>query len=80
MIRSCERRLAWWVAPAILVAPLVRCQPIAVLRSVALTAGPGLGQIFTEGHVGDVMEMVVDVPVLADSGMQVGWKGLTGGP
>ena len=40
VIRSCGRRLARRVARAMLVSPLARWNPIAVLRRVAMTAGP----------------------------------------
>jgi hypothetical protein len=39
-MRSCGRRLARRVARAMLASPLPRWYPIAVLRSVANTAGP----------------------------------------
>ena len=65
------------------VAPVVRCQPMAVLRRAAMTAGAvagsGLMQIFTERHIADVMEAVFDVPVSADPGLQITGQGRAGG-
>ncbi len=60
---------------------VVRCPPIAVLRRVAMTAGPWsvrAGEGLHGRHVADVVEVVLDVSVPADPGLQVTCHGLPG--
>jgi hypothetical protein len=59
--------LARLVALAMLVSPLLRWYPMAVLRRTAATAGPlpvrALVGVFAQGDVADPVQPVLDVPL-----------------
>ena len=65
-----------------LACPARRRMLMTRLRMAAMTWGPVPvrgGEIFAEGDVADPVELVLDLPVAADPGGELGRLGLAGG-